>query len=132
MGETIKLTQEEKHEQCECLCYHCNNLQENSSKLNHYTISGRKGNSYFVDETFTIQLCQQCAQNMEIEKVWFDNEHCYNAENNCYQHEDYILNLIDTFPVANQEYVLNCYNSNFCSHFNKKRVSREDWIRDNS
>ena len=39
MGETIKLTQEQKHEHRECLCYHCNNLQEGKEQIEKFTNS---------------------------------------------------------------------------------------------
>lgn len=132
MGETIKLTQEQKHEHRECLCYHCNNLQESKEQIEKFTISNRKGKSYFADEMFTIQLCERCVQDLEIEDEWFDNEICFDETSGYYHYEPYILGMVETFPVANQEYIFNCYNSNFCSHVDEKRVSREDWIKDNS
>lgn len=132
MGEVNVLEQEYKHEHREQLCYHCNNLQESSELIKKFTISNRKGKSYFANEKFTIQLCKGCVQDLEIAEEWFDNKLCYNKTSENYRYEPYILGMVETFPIENQEYIFNCYNSDFCSHEDEKRINREDWINDNA
>lgn len=132
MKYVAKHTQEFKHKNKECLCFFCNELQKSKEDICNFVIKGRKGKSLFVDEQFTIQLCNHCVEELEVSKEWFDNELCYNESNQNYNHEAYILGMVNTFPIENQEYVFNCYNSNFCKNVNEKRMSREDWIKDNS
>ena len=132
MRETIKLTQEFKHNHRERLCYYCNQLQNKTHDIQRYTIKNRVGKSLFAHEQFTIQLCKDCVQDLEIDAQWFDNDECYNYMDSSYCYERYILAMVREMPIENQEYILNSYNALFCSHANDKRVSREDWIKDNS
>lgn len=132
MKYVAKHTQEFKHENKERLCFYCNELQGSKKDICNFVIKGRKGRSLFADEHFTIQLCSHCVEELEVSKEWFDNELCYNTNNQIYNYETYILGMVNTFPIENQEYVFNCYNSNFCKNVNEKRMSREDWIKDNS
>ena len=131
MKEINKGTQEFKHAHKECLCYHCNTLQKDSRHLKTFEIKNRFGKSLFAHEHFTIQLCSQCALELEIEIEWFDNDSCLLSDGS-YLHEHYIVGMVETFPIENQEYIFNCYNDIFCDNVNGKRISREDWIEDNS
>ena len=131
MKEINKGTQEFKHANKECLCYHCNTLQKDSKQLKIFEIKNRFEKSLFAHEHFKIQLCSQCATELEIEDEWFDNDSCL-LPNGSYLHECYIVGMVETFPIENQEYIFNCYNDIFCDNVNGKRISREDWIEDNS
>lgn len=112
-----KHTQEHKHENCECLCYHCNELQANEDVLE--IISLNVGGSLFTDMSAYVQLCPTCMKELEIDQEWLDSI-------TVNQYEHYFYNLVKTFPIENQEYVLNSYVKGI-----GKPMSREDWINDN-
>ena len=132
MGEQFNIhSQKHKHEHHERLCYHCNELQSSSEEIHKFEIRDRGYQSEFVDDVFAIQLCKACVDELEIEEAWFDNEICFDTVIGSYRYESYILNLVDSFPIYNQEYIYNCYNVALCGFPNDKRVSREDWIMDN-
>ena len=115
-----------KHENKERLCYCCNQLQESSGDLVKHKISGRTYMSEFDSMEFTIQLCEQCNKDMEVEDEWFDNELSFDATTGQWLNEAYIINMVETFLVHNQEYVYNCKNS-LCPP--DQEMSREAWIR---
>ena len=48
MKEVNKGTQEFKHANKECLCYHCNTLQKDSKQLKIFEIKNRFGKSLLV------------------------------------------------------------------------------------
>lgn len=124
-------SQSYKHNNRKCLCYHCNELKQCSEEIHKFEIKDRGYQSEFVDETFTIQLCKHCVDELEIEEEWFDNEICFDEVNGNYRHEWHIINLIESFPIYNQEYIYNCQIVTLCGHI-EKRISREDWIKLNS
>ena len=50
------------------------------------------------------------AADMEVEDEWFDNELSFDATTGQWLNEAYIINMVETFPVHNQEYVYNGVN----------------------
>lgn len=118
--------QNEKHVNKERLCYCCNELQESSEHINKYVIKNRKFGSLFQDDNLAIQLCNSCKN--KVNKDWFDNikmkKHSTGTYIEEYNKEEDIYNLIESFPIENQEYVLNCDNGLL------DKMDREDWIKE--
>ena len=119
-------SQDFKHQNKERLCYCCNQLQETNDDLVKHTISGRSYMSEFDSMEFTIQLCKQCNADMEVEEDWFDNHKSFDATTGQWLNEAYIINMVETFPVHNQEYVYNGVNHLCPSH---EAMDREEWIQ---
>ena len=115
-----------KHENKERLCYCCNQLQESSGDLVKHKMSGRAYMSEFDSMEFTIQLCEKCNADMEVEEEWFDNEKSLDATTGQWLNEAYIINMVETFSVHNQEYVYNGVNHLCPSH---DVMDREEWIK---
>ncbi|MGG3989677.1 hypothetical protein [Bacillus smithii] len=99
------VSREEKHLHNDRLCYKCDTLQESKDDLIVYHMSGRGYGSFFDNESFEIQLCNNCAK-PEYQK-WFDEIPTYDEFLERYKYEDKIQELINSFPIENQEYVLN-------------------------
>ncbi len=116
------LKQQTKHEHKDRLCFHCNELQNTSDDLNHYRISNRTGDSEFDQMSFTIQLCEHCKSELGVDDTWFDNIASLDGETGLWLNEDCIINVIDSFPVCNQEYSYNQGNL-------MVRFDRGEWIQ---
>lgn len=112
------MNQHMKHKNCKLLCYCCNELTEKGEDLIKFVVKDRGYQSFFHDCDFEIQLHLECAVSLGIENEWFDNDLCFNEEDGSYKNEQYIINLIETFIVENQEYI---YNSD-------KFLTRNEWI----
>lgn len=115
-----------KHENKERLCYCCNQLQESSGDLIKHKMSGRAYMSEFDSMEFTIQLCEQCNADMEVEEEWFDNDESFDEVTGQWINEAYIINMVETFPIHNQEYVYNSVNHLCPPHDIMDRV---EWIK---
>lgn len=120
------LLQNYKHKHKEHLCFHCNELKGQHEELIKHSIGGRDYLSDFDSMSFEIQLCNECYEALGVEAEWFDNNVAYDATTGQWQHEGYLHNLFELFPICNQEYVYNCTNS-LCPP--DQELSREVWIR---
>lgn len=118
--------QNNKHENKERLCYCCNELQESAKNINNYVIKDRGFGSLFQDDDFAIQLCDACKKN--VDENWFNNNKMKKTGTetylNEYSKEEDINDLIESFIVENQEYVLNC-NIGILD-----KIDRDDWIKE--
>ena len=123
MKSNMVLEQEHKHSNKEHLCFHCNQLvgKENIIK---YDINNRGFGSDFDSMKFSIQLCNHCDKELEVEPEWFDNEVCFNSLTGDWLNELYIGYMVEQFPIANQEYIYNCENL-LCPS-----MEREEWLKE--
>ncbi len=109
-------TREEKEMNQKRLCYKCDTLKDSEDEINYYGIWRSRGyGSIFDNDSFTIQICNKCTR--PEYKIWFDeNPVVEEGYVEFYEHEENIWNLIKSFVVENQEYVLNDH------------MDRSDWI----
>jgi hypothetical protein len=111
-------TREFKHQNKERLCYCCDELQEDKNKLIIYNISSRGYGSIFDNCRFSVQICRQCDKPEFRE--WFYEDPEVKDYYEIYKHEEKIKNLINSFPIENQEYVWNGMDGFW--------MERQDWI----
>lgn len=109
---------EYKHQNRHRLCYCCDELQENEKDLIKYSISYRGYGSIFDNCRFTVQLCKKCDK--PEYKEWFYEEPKMEDYCEVYQYEEKIEELINSFPIENQEYVWNGMDGYW--------MERQDWI----
>lgn len=125
-NKNVMLDQDYKHTNKERLCYCCNELQETSGDLKKHKIGGRAYMSEFDSMEFTVQLCEQCNADMEVEEEWFDNEKSFDVATGQWLNEAYIINMVEAFPIHNQEYVYNSINHLCPPH---EHMDREEWVK---
>lgn len=111
-------TREEKHLNNERLCYYCDTLQKDESQINHWSMYGRGYGSDFDSSRFSIQLCNDC--NKPEYEEWFCEEPEIDDYCEVYKNEGKISDLINSFPIENQEYVWNGIDG--------WGMDRQDWI----
>lgn len=117
-----KQEREFKHKNKERLCYCCDTLQKSADKIHILKINNydRGYGSNFDGCNIEIQLCDKCYK--EEHAKWFNEQPViiddYIKE---YTYEEDINNLIKSFPIENQEYVLN-HTGDYIE------MDREDWI----
>lgn len=112
------MNQDFKHKNNKRLCYCCNELTEREQDLIVFTIKDRNEQSKFYGLDFNIQLHMNCAKELQLDPFWFDNVTCFDNKTGKYNYEEYIINLIETFILENQEYIYNCNGD----------LSREEWV----
>lgn len=124
MDTTNTNSREYKHEHRDKLCYCCDEVQENESRLHELRISGRGYGSSFDNFNSYILLCDKCLK--QKYKEWF-NEHndIYDDFNETYEHEKDIGDLVNSLPLENQEYF---WNSNAYGASASIIMDRQDWI----
>ncbi len=79
---------------------------EASHELAVFEIKERGYGSNFDSMNFTINLCNDCERELEIEKEWFDNDLCFNEGSGEYKNELYIINLIETLSEKSQAQII--------------------------
>lgn len=121
------MCQKSKHNKRDMLCFCCNELVESCSDLIKFKIENRRCKSLFDGCTFQVQLHINCAKEMEIDPEWFDNDICFEEATGKYKHEEYIVNLIESFIIENQEYI---YNFKNYIGDNYSDESRNQWIEE--
>ncbi|MEG2786461.1 MAG: hypothetical protein RR942_01480 [Romboutsia sp.] len=107
------------------LCFHCNEI---NPKITYLKICNRNCddcNTIFDGDNITIQLCPDCIKKLSINLDHFDNALAYDPISDSFLGELYILDLIDSFCIHNQEL---CYNSNNTLD-NRQSIDTEDWIQ---
>lgn len=110
---------EKKHKNKEHLCYCCDTLQQDTTKIKKYTISNRGYGSIFDMSRFTVQFCEKCDK--EEYSIWFEEKGIISGDYIEYVYETQVKNLINSFIVENQEYVWNNMNDGYY-------MERQDWI----
>lgn len=117
-SKTFNLGREYKHQNRHKLCYCCDTLQESTDDIHTLGVSCRGYGSAFDENSFEIQLCPNCYKK-EYEK-WFNESPTMNGYIEEYQFEQNITDLINSFPIENQEYVWNGSSGYL--------MERQDWI----
>lgn len=108
-------SREHKHRNRHRLCYKCDQLQESDKEIYKFEVWHRGYGSIYDNYNFTIQLCSQCALGVDLK--WFNEEpEIIDGYYEKYKYEEKIEELIDSFPIENQEYVRNDF------------MGRQDWI----
>lgn len=108
----------EKHNNNDKLCYSCDTLLIDRSKLTLLSLNRRGYGSIFDSCNLTIQLCETCMKNEYVS--WFNEKPEMFDHIEHYTYEDSIKNLINSFIIENQEYIMNGIDG--------WGMDRKDWI----
>lgn len=111
----------QKHLHKDKLCFKCNNIKEHINKFN---VSERKYGSIFQGDSFTINLCDECAKLIDV-RCFNNNSQRINNNLNQYEKEHELYRFMKSFIIENQEYVFNCDNEILPS------IDRDEWINSN-
>lgn len=92
-------------------CCNCTGEKE----LENFKIENRGYDSRFDGDIFSLSFCKLCLKELNIDRVWFDNEHCYQIKNDTIicLYENELLQLFNKLPLKTKEMINNCYNVHY-------------------